>query len=107
MLFNQNQIISVLVFGALFSADGAFSASYGSVSWEEKDSRIRYDTVCNNYGYGSIESRSCRSDAAKFFIAQCKSVSGQYEKASYSARSRYKKLKNKYCHAARHFKIVD
>ena len=75
--------------------------------WEETKNRIDLDSVCAEHTYGSIDSRNCRSAASRQFKQQCKSFTSRYNGASSKNRKRYKAGKEKYCYAARHFRIVD
>ncbi len=99
--------VATFVCVQLISPLHVHAGSYGSATWDEAGNRIKLNTVCGNHDYGSIRSRECRSKVSKHFTRQCKSYTKKYSGASTGNRAKYKNAKNKYCYAARHFKIVD
>lgn len=42
------------------------------IKWKEDSGKIVHRSVCYNYKSGSIDFRRCRSEAKKYFKAQCK-----------------------------------
>lgn len=107
MQFKRTLCIVTIVCTQTLPSSYSHAASYGTAIWDEADNRIILDTVCANHTYGSIASRQCRANVSKYFVRQCKSYTKKYTAASTKNRSKYKNGKNKYCYAARHFKIVD
>ena len=107
-MFKSGLISSILCVCAFVVAVGtADAASGGGFQWEEKDGKIVRQSVCIHHGYGSIKYRQCRARAAAYFKQQCQSLSDKIDNAYGSSRSRYKLDQKKFCHAARHFRIVN
>ncbi len=98
---------TTLVCVQLFLPANLEAASYGSAAWGEAKNRIQLKTVCVNHSYGSINSRNCRAKVSKYFNKQCKSYTKKYSSAPTKTRAKYKNGKNKFCYAARHFKIIE
>ena len=107
MKFNTHLSMAALLGAHLLLAILPHAASAASKNWDEHDNRIDLDSVCAEHKYGSINSRQCRAATSKQFKQQCKSYTRRYNGASSKNRKRYKNGKEKYCYAARHFKIVD
>ena len=107
MQLKTMRCVAIFICAQVLIPNHAQAASYGSATWDEADSRIELKTVCANHKYGSIKSRECRAKVSKYFHRQCKSYTKKYSAASTKNRTKYKTGKNKFCYAARHFKIVN
>ena len=68
---------------------------------------IDNSTVCNNYKYGSVIYRDCRSGALEFFREKCDQLKEQVENLGMNAPEITRHQKEMFCHAASTFTPVN
>jgi len=93
----MNQIKSIVVVGllSLFAFASSCAASSSPPMLEQTSNGFNHKAVCSNHNYGSMEYRSCRSNAKKYFEQMCNSFSKRKGSSD--------NLKQMYCYSARHF----
>ena len=107
-MFHSKNVLSMACACVLaMHANSVVAAGGGEFSWEEKNGRIDRKTICASHGYGSIAYRECRARAAKYLKQRCNTLTKQANSATGSSRASLKQDKKKFCHAARHFEIVN
>lgn len=75
--------------------------------WRVRNGEIAIDTVCDNYGYGTIDYRGCRAQAKRYFEKQCQRYKDKESQTSGSLSKRYHRKRQRFCHAATQFGAVD
>lgn len=75
------------------------------VTWDTNKNKIIHKSVCDDYTKGSLQYRACRRQAASVFKEKCQTYKMQYDRNKDSKRKKLKSLKDKFCYAARNFRI--
>lgn len=84
------------------AANSAPPAHYSYRNWV-----IDNASVCNNYKYGSVLYRDCRSGAREYFIKRCDELKQRVENLGMSAPDVTRHEKDMFCHAASTFSPVN
>ena len=84
------------------AANASPPANYTYTDWV-----IDNSTVCNNYKYGSVIYRDCRSGALEFFRERCDQLKQQVDNLGMNAPEITRHQKEMFCHAASTFTPVN
>ena len=84
------------------SGHAAPPANYTYTNWT-----IDNSSVCNNYKYGSVDYRDCRSGALVFFKDRCDQLKQRVEDLGMNAPEITRHEKEMFCHAASTFSPVN
>jgi len=93
--------LALLLFVSM-SGNAAPVASYSYTNWI-----IDNSSVCNNYKYGSVTYRDCRSGALEFFREKCDQLKQRVEDLGMNAPEITRHEKEMFCHAASTFSPVN
>lgn len=91
-----------LLLAVSMSGNAAPAASYTYTNWT-----IDNSSVCNNYKYGSVIYRDCRSGALEFFRDQCEKHKQTVENLGVNTPEVTRHEKDMFCHAASTFSPVN
>jgi hypothetical protein len=75
------------------------------VRYQIFDGKIVHKSVCNGYSQGSLQYRACRRKAKLSFKEDCQKHKNKYDRSRGERRKDLKLLKDRYCFAARNFRI--
>lgn len=77
------------------------------VSWETRDGRIDYGSVCRDYRRGSIKYRDCRVHAVEVFETRCREHTARLRDAGRHAGTDLRRRREMYCSAAAGYRPLD
>jgi hypothetical protein len=75
--------------------------------WHEAHGEIVLDSVCEDFAYGSLEYRDCRSATQRLFRDRCSDYRAKAEQSGGARREEYQRQQDKYCTAASQFGPVN
>ena len=90
----------------VLASSASFAGSEHVIQWKERDNRIIHDSVCFNHPHGSIVYRRCKANAKTHFQEKCAEYREKFKSLPYPKRLEYRGLKDKFCYAARNYKII-
>lgn len=100
----------VLVITLLFLVSplsGAAKPKKKPLRWSESDGEIVLDSVCEEFAYGSLDYRQCRSAAKHLFEERCSEYQSAADKAGGALRESNQQKRDMYCTAASQFGAVN
>lgn len=106
-------MMSVTQFFLLFAlcvplmAEAGHKTPHYKLYWRTRGGEIVLSSVCDNYGYGSIDYRGCRAQAKHFFERQCTRYQDKERHSSDVIQARYRRKRQRFCHAASAFGAVN
>jgi len=75
--------------------------------WSERNGEIVLDSVCNDFAYGSIDYRECRSATHQLFEDRCREYRAAADQAGGALREANQEKRDMYCTAASQFGAVN
>jgi len=107
----MKRLLLVFLLSSLISpipvAMAAHKQPHYKMYWRVRNGEIAINTVCDNYGYGSIAYRGCRAQAKRYFEKRCQAYKNKESQSSGSLSQRYHRKRLRFCHAATQFGAVD
>lgn len=99
----KSLILALCVSFSMSAVAASKEVKHYTIKWREQANQILFDSVCYNYAEGSIPYRRCRAQAQKHFTRQCRELAEKYNQTRAPYNQKYKKKRDKFCHASDHY----
>lgn len=78
-----------------------------TLRWIESEGEIVLDSVCEEFAYGSLDYRQCRTATKRLFEIRCREYGEAAEHAGGALREAHQQKRDMYCTAASQFGAVN
>lgn len=99
-------LLFILLLIVMPAADAA-KAKKAPLRWYESHGEIVLDTICDDFAYGSIDYRECRSATKQLFEERCSEYRDKADRARGERREEFSRQQEKFCSAASRFGPVN
>lgn len=97
----------LFLFFTLTTVEAASPYRHYKMTWRVRDGQIDLSSVCENYGYGTVEYRGCRAQAQEHFKDKCEEYGKRVAKSAGDTQKGYRRNERIFCLAASQFSPVN
>lgn len=97
----------LLLFFTITTLEAASPFRQYKLTWRVRDGQIDLSSVCENYGYGTVEYRGCRAQAQEHFKQKCEEFGAKVANSAGDTQKAHRRKERTFCLAASQFTPVN